>query len=661
MRRFNMLPNYHYEESSNGIITNPVKSEVRNYVIEGNCGKNLIPYPYAGTTKTVNGVTFTDNGDGSITVEGTPTDYSNIPLSGSNNKIAIEEGQTLTFSFNPVDETNAANVEMDIVFRDKNYKSVRNLSIAYPDNKTYTVAADEKYLSISFKRGVSGVECKGTFRPMLEIGDTATEYESYKAVGELSSNLIPYPYNETTKTINGITWTDNGDGSISVSGTNTSDGYVSFLVFSQVSRLINGVKVGDTITFSTENKLPVGIHINVNGRNSTGGQIAGITVSSSTTAKSYTIPETWVGMLIQIYVKSGATVDTVIRPQLEIGSAATDYVPYGKYKLPVVVGGKNLITYPYYSTTKTVNGVTFTDNGDGSITVNGTATAITYYHILPQNSFALPPAKYCFFDGSNGSSIHFSMQAKKKTDTGLVSALVTRGADSMFDISTVDYDYVWCVLTVQEGVTANNLVFKPMLQDITNLPNLITYPYKYGTVEKSGLTFTDNGDGSITVNGTNTGTTKVISYINKVNVSKGKYVLLGCPVGGSNDTCYLSCDIQKGSTWLTNFTEVSNGKYMDLSSYDADYAYVYIMVKPGTTVENLVFKPKLVKVSTDYEPYITPTTTNIIRDNPLKPGESISCRADKLPSVTLKKNVTNTVKVDTEIQPKSVKCQYYTY
>ena len=40
------------------------------YKIYGNTvtGKNLIPYPYVETTKTVNGVTFTDNGDGSITV-----------------------------------------------------------------------------------------------------------------------------------------------------------------------------------------------------------------------------------------------------------------------------------------------------------------------------------------------------------------------------------------------------------------------------------------------------------------------------------------------------------------------------------------------------------------------------------------------------------------
>lgn len=42
-----------------------------------------------------------------------------------------------------------------------------------------------------------------------------------------------------------------------------------------------------------------------------------------------------------------------------------------------VYGAKNLLPYPYSltSTTTTISGITFTDNKDGSITVNGTATA----------------------------------------------------------------------------------------------------------------------------------------------------------------------------------------------------------------------------------------------------------------------------------------------
>lgn len=41
---------------------------------------NLIPFPYSDNTKTEDGVTFTNNGDGSITVNGTPTNYASFSL-----------------------------------------------------------------------------------------------------------------------------------------------------------------------------------------------------------------------------------------------------------------------------------------------------------------------------------------------------------------------------------------------------------------------------------------------------------------------------------------------------------------------------------------------------------------------------------------------------
>ncbi len=49
--------------------------------------------------------------------------------------------------------------------------------------------------------------------------------------------------------------------------------------------------------------------------------------------------------------------------------------------------GKNLISYPYTETTKTSYGITFTDNGNGSITINGTSGEVyityTLFNYLP--------------------------------------------------------------------------------------------------------------------------------------------------------------------------------------------------------------------------------------------------------------------------------------
>ena len=38
-------------------------------------------------------------------------------------------------------------------------------------------------------------------------------------------------------------------------------------------------------------------------------------------------------------------------------------------------GAKQMLPYPFYDTTKTDSGITFTDNGNGTLTINGTASA----------------------------------------------------------------------------------------------------------------------------------------------------------------------------------------------------------------------------------------------------------------------------------------------
>jgi hypothetical protein len=62
----------------------------------------------------------------------------------------------------------------------------------------------------------------------------------------------------------------------------------------------------------------------------------------------------------------------------------------GKAKI-LKIGGmtyksKNLIPFPWVNTTMTKNGLTFTDNNDGTVTVKGTATAMTVFYL----QFELP-------------------------------------------------------------------------------------------------------------------------------------------------------------------------------------------------------------------------------------------------------------------------------
>ena len=100
---------------------------------------------------------------------------------------------------------------------------------------------------------------------------------------------------------------------------------------------------------------------------------------------TFKTPENCNSLRISLVNTSGNT-DTIAFKwiQLELGTAATEYEPYHKYDIPIVVRGKNLIKYPYATASRTMNGVKYTVNKDGSVSVVGTATAASYF-ILNSN------------------------------------------------------------------------------------------------------------------------------------------------------------------------------------------------------------------------------------------------------------------------------------
>ena len=141
--------------------------------------------------------------------------------------------------------------------------------------------------------------------------------------------------------------------------------------------------------------------------------------------------------------------------------------------------------------------------------------------------------------------------------------------------------------------------------------NLIQYPYTETTKTVNGVTFTDNGDGSITVNGT--ATANAIYFVrtnSNFTVEKGIYTLSGCPTGGNKSSYSLGIDVYNDKTWLKNFFDYGEGVFVDLTSSVFTGLPVYIRVVTGTTVNNLVFKPmlELGNAATDYEPYKAPVT-----------------------------------------------------
>jgi len=120
------------------------------------------------------------------------------------------------------------------------------------------------------------------------------------------------------------------------------------------------------------------------------------------------------------------------------------------------------------------------------------------------------------------------------------------------------------------------------------------------TATKSGVTFTNNGDGSYTLNGTATAGTSF--YITGLNYGSGTYTIsANNPVASSNDAFYIAVESPSGNK-NKPFTEVNaTNTFVIASSISA-----WVVVVPnGITLNNFVIKPQLElnNSATDFEPY----------------------------------------------------------
>lgn len=176
----------------------------------------------------------------------------------------------------------------------------------------------------------------------------------------------------------------------------------------------------------------------------------------------------------------------------------------------IKICGKNLLKATLQTTT--VNGVTCTNNGDGTYTLNGTATTITTFDIAQDVSCSSFRLVGCPVGGAHDAS--YELQARTNNliygyDTGDGKNIK---ADENFFIR----------IRINAGINCNNLLFKPMIVDASLYPDA-TYddfePYHKQTVT---LPYTLNAipvssGGNVTIDGQ--------QYIaDYVDVERGKLV-----------------------------------------------------------------------------------------------------------------------------------------
>ena len=148
------------------------------------CGRNLIPYPYASLPSTVTGISFADNGDGTITVNGTAADETAGRLHFLSNLLRIPAG---TYTLSGCAPNGSGDTWCLQVVRVINgLEDWGWLCRDFGAGITFTLTeATDIYIRIRLKKGT--VINNGIFKPQLEIGTAATPYEPY------SGQTVPVP------------------------------------------------------------------------------------------------------------------------------------------------------------------------------------------------------------------------------------------------------------------------------------------------------------------------------------------------------------------------------------------------------------------------------------------------------------------------------------
>lgn len=332
-------------------------------------------------------------------------------------------------------------------------------------------------------------------------------------------------------------------------------------------------------------------------------------------------------------VPQGTVVDdalssTSVNPvQNKVVKAEFDQVNSNLSDLRYVVGGKNLFkNYDHYGSYRVVdetyngNSVIYSANHwDGAyqsdlILKKGKTYAISAY--------VKGSGKYYIFGSrvDNDATFNIDIAKNLNDEWTKITKVLTPGFDVnkvRFENDTTDGLYVSC-FQIEEGTTATE--YKPYIPSVKMLAeenaqqndsisslgkckNLLNPTLQ--TTTQHGVTFTNNGDGTYTLNGTTTA--KIYLSVGAIStvINNGKtFKLTGCPVGGSTSTYMVSITDTVNPESVA--TDYGTGAIKTIKKFDnKDVTYIFIIIESGVTLNNVVFKPMLTSnLSATYDDFV---------------------------------------------------------
>lgn len=302
----------------------------------------------------------------------------------------------------------------------------------------------------------------------------------------------------------------------------------------------------------------------------------------------------------------------------------------------------NLLTIPNF--TKTTNGITVTV-ANNTISVSGTGTAATEFYI-PIDTLSLSVGKYGMYALGSGTNpeacslrvIYNSPSNANSFGGNYVTLQNNKTVSLLADLSNAKtYNYVYLYIAANQAlnftlnlsiedaaqavvsgegslITLENTAFAPFskfnvkgdtYQQTYTGKNLLSV-YNVGEITRNGITMTANSDGSLTFNGTCTGSAFSVKCSDTMDtvLPQGSYTYSRnaeiSGISGLDIIIYKNTGVRIGSSNNDNsYTFTSTGS--DIQTY---YIWAYISV--GTTFDNYTIRPQIEagSTATSYEPYV---------------------------------------------------------
>lgn len=441
----------------------------------------------------------------------------------------------------------------------------------------------------------------------------------------------------TSKEVNGITFTVNDDGTVKLNGTATSATLYALNKFTGaelkkygVNLLMTGGKDNSTfLTLMTQDWSYTkddkgdGVEINISELIDATEYTVIIQIANGTTLSNYVMSPMirLVNVIDPSFKKHHDSVDVIKADKVNV-IANTKLI-----KDTVGWSGKNLIPT---KTSNTSGVVKFVVNSDGTITINGTAPSFVSFTLLTVSELQSLVNKYgaLIFNGNNASGGSSSVRIFCRTSAGYIfnddagEATIPANATITENLQ----------IQVVGGYTASDYLIKPMLRDADILDS--TYEPYFGSTafprseqavlgaynivqnnmvnhSKNDVTFTVTSDKIITLSGTSSGDITVGNDNGTIGSVKdlplGKYKLVGCPSGGSGSTYRLTIQNTAGTAWIT---DTGNGIEFTLTEGHT-WDKLYIRANSGVNLTGKIFKPMITTdLNATYDDYVAPAMTN---------------------------------------------------